>query len=72
MRRITRRIGMFGGPGAIVKAAGAKTRRGTREAPHQSRPPQDAPDVSAPQAEAAPEKKSWLSWFRGSKRNDPT
>lgn len=65
MRRITRRIGLFGGPGAIVKAAGGKSKRGTRESVHApASPPPAASHESAPEAR---EKKSWLDWFRDPK-----
>jgi hypothetical protein len=58
MRRITRRIGLFG-PGAFVKASGAQVRKPS------AGPSAPAPSPSSERAEAArtdpPEKKSWLS-----------
>ncbi|HEY2797345.1 MAG TPA: hypothetical protein VGK26_05600 [Thermoanaerobaculia bacterium] len=57
MRRITRRIGLFG-PGAVVKATGA----GVRKRP--TVPGGPAPPIEHERSEFAappPEKKSWLS-----------
>jgi hypothetical protein len=64
MRRITRRIGLFGGPGAIVKAAGGKSKRATRDSVGAPPPPPPAKDEAPPEAG---KKSSWLDWFRGSK-----
>jgi len=57
MRRITRRIGLFG-PGAMVKATGAGTKR-RPTAPGGPAPPleHEHHDATPP----APEKKSWWS-----------
>jgi hypothetical protein len=66
MRRITRRIGLFGGPGAIVRAAGAgKGKRGPDAAEPDSQPaiPPGAEGESAGPSEG----KSWLRWFGGPK-----
>ena len=58
MRRITRRIGLFG-PGAMVKATGAETRR-RPPVPGAPAPPIDHERRDA--ASPAPEKKkSWWS-----------
>jgi hypothetical protein len=66
MRRFTRRIGLFGGPGAVVKAAGGVRRR-TREAKPAS-PPDPVPTPGeAPSPSSEVGKKSWLSWLRGEK-----
>jgi hypothetical protein len=55
MRRITRRIGLFG-PGAMVKAAGARVKRPTTP------PGAPAPRPERPETEPSqPEKKSWWS-----------
>lgn len=66
MRRITRRIGLFGGPGAFVRAAGAG--KGKRlpdaAAPDVEREIPKVDDVASP---AASERKSWLRWFGGPK-----
>jgi hypothetical protein len=68
MRRITRRIGLFGGPGAFVRAAGAG--KGKRlpdaAAPDAEREIPKVDDVASP-ATPQPQRKSWLSWFGGSK-----
>ena len=58
MRRITRRIGLFG-PGAFVKAAGAGIRK-RPPAPGGPAPPIEPEHHEA--APPAPEKKSW--WNR--------
>lgn len=65
MRRITRRIGLFGGPGAIVRAAGAgKGKRPTRD----NTPPEAPPSVAESESGSSPpSKKSWLDWLRGEK-----
>ena len=65
MRRITRRIGLFGGPGAIVKAAGAGKGKALPDpAAPDSKPEIPATDGASP---GEPEKKSWLRWFGGPK-----
>ena len=65
MRRIPRRIGLFGGPGAIVRAAGAGKRRLTDEAAPDPKPePLAGADGASP---SATPKKSWLRWFGGRK-----
>ena len=64
MRRITRRIGLFGGPGAMVKAAGGAKRRRTRAANPLERAP--LPQTDGP-VEPVPQKKSWFRWLRGPK-----
>ena len=64
MRRLTRRVGLFGGPGAMIKAAGgpAKTR------------PTSEPKLPEPVAEEKrsdeppPESKGWFDWLLGPKR----
>ena len=65
MRRITRRIGLFGGPGAMVNAAGGKTRnRPTSEA----KIPETPPEAERPD-EPVPEKRGWFDWLRGPKKD---
>jgi hypothetical protein len=57
MRRITRRIGLFG-PGAVVKATGARTKRPTTP------PGAPAPHLEPEHPEtkpSQPEKQSWWS-----------
>ena len=70
MRRITRRIGLFGGPGAMVRAAGAGKGKRLPDTPA----PDPTPEIlegadGAPTGE--PEKKSWLRWFGGPKSKPP-
>ena len=63
MRRITRRIGLFGGPGAIVKGAGVKT----RQRPTSDAAPAAPSPEAGPSSDAESEKKGWWSRLLGSK-----
>jgi hypothetical protein len=65
MRRLTRRIGLFGGPGAIVKAAGAGKGKASPDAAASDPKPETPAAGGASPGE--PEKKSWLRWFGGPK-----
>jgi hypothetical protein len=70
MHRITRRIGLFGGPGALIPATGA--RKKPVPAPSEPTPSESDPGVGTGQGEStsppAP-KKSWRGWLRGSKKD---
>jgi hypothetical protein len=55
MRRITRRIGLFG-PGAVVKATGARIKRPTAP-PGSPAPRPERPETESP----GTEKQSWWS-----------
>ena len=64
MRRITRRIGLFG-PGAVIKASGA----GIRKGPHVPGAP--APRIERAEPESSPpEKKSWWTRLGFGKKGD--
>jgi hypothetical protein len=67
MRRITRRIGLFGGPGAIMKATGAPTRKRPTA---QSVPTDGRPEAEPETAKPPPEKKSWLDRFGFGKKEE--
>jgi hypothetical protein len=61
MRRLTSRIGLFGGPGSLMPTMGVnkKPGRGTSEVPI----PEPRPEASPSDSEistGAPKKKSWL------------
>ena len=62
MRRLTRKIGLFGGPGALMPAMGVK------------KPPQtpDKPDEKpvSGKASAEPSKKSWFAKLFGSETDE--
>jgi hypothetical protein len=59
MRRLTRRIGLFGSPTAMMSAAGV-VKKPTVDAPN--RPGSGKP--AEPEETAAPAKKGWLRrWF---------
>jgi hypothetical protein len=66
MRRITRRIGLFGGPGAIVKAAGAGKGKPLPDAAAPDSKPETAQGAEEA-ATGAPQRKPWLRWFGGPK-----
>jgi hypothetical protein len=70
MRRITRRIGLFGGPGALVRAAGAGKGKRPQEAAEPESPPATLPEAGG--EPGASQGKSWLRWFGGpkSKKSD--
>jgi hypothetical protein len=77
MRRITRRIGLFGGPGAIVRAAGAGKGKRTQGAPvpEQDAPVPDSRPAIPPGTDRAstdaPQKNFWLRWFGDPKSKPP-
>ena len=64
MRRMTRRIGLFGGPAAMMSSAGVKKpsveKAGATPAPEVEKAPDPAPPS------ATPPKKSWLRRLFGS------
>jgi hypothetical protein len=66
MRRITRRIGLFGGPGAIVRAAGAGKGKRLTDAgvPDPKAESLTGVDGTSP---GPPPRKSWFHWFGGRK-----
>ena len=70
MRRITRRIGLFGGPGAIVRAAGAGKGKRLPDAAEPDSQPATPPEAGG--EPGAPQGRSWLRWFGGpkSKKSD--
>jgi len=60
MRRLTRKIGLFGGPGALMPAMGVKKPAQTPDKPDEKPVPATA--------SAEPEKQSWFSRFFGPDR----
>jgi hypothetical protein len=62
MRRLTRRIGLFGGPGSLMPTVGVnkKPDRSSREVPKL----ETGSDSSAPRAEDPPKDKNSVPWFR--------
>lgn len=56
MRRLTRKIGLFGGPAAMMTAAGVK--KPATQSPAASTPEKKAPEAAA--ASPSPARKSWL------------
>jgi hypothetical protein len=62
MRRLTRKIGLFGGPGALMPAMGVKKPPPTVET---------LPEKTAPAtASAEPVRKSWFRRLFGSETNE--
>jgi hypothetical protein len=69
MRRLTRRIGVFGGPGAAMPQMGVTARPGSERKEVGKLPQAPAPRAAKP-ATSVPEtgkKPSWLRRFFGSK-----
>jgi hypothetical protein len=65
MRRLTRRIGLFGSPTAMMSAAGVvkKPSVNTSNVPDSEKPAEPA-EPGEPEAPEAPAKKGWLHrWF---------
>ena len=59
MRRLTRRIGLFGGPGAVMPAMGVSTKA--------AKPEEKKAVTQAADRPAGEKKPSWLRRFWGSK-----
>ena len=62
MRRLTRRIGLFGGPGSLMPTVGVnkKPDRSSREVPKLEAPS----DTSVPRSGDSPAVKNTVPWFR--------